>query len=272
MINSKDFLRQIEILSSVLNGDVKSKADYAELYSVSEITINRDISALRRLGIQINSKKNSLVLFAHPPVETLVSLCSNYLPLKLNSYSFKDQVELISKINQDTFFQNIIFASKAVLEKFYLKINYKKKSGEINNYLVKPVRILLKDKNWLLYAVKEGETEIKTFFLSRIQSIRPLDKKFEITSRKTDTKNEVEVILEFSPTVENEIYDKIWFENYTLEKTKNGKIKLKIVQPITSSLAGWCITWWDTVKIVKPMALKKYCAEMILEFQKRNRI
>lgn len=270
MINSKDFFRQVEILSAVLNGESKSKADYAELYSVSEITINRDISALRKLGIQINSKKNCLILFEKPSVAILVSLCSNYLPLKINSASFKEQIELISKINQGAFFQNLTLVSKAVSEKLYLKINYKKKNGEINNYLLKPYRMILKDKNWQLLAVKEGETEVQTFFLSRIQSIKQLNKKFEITSRETDRKNNFEIILEFDSSVENEIYDKIWFDNYTLEKAKNKNIILKTMQPINSSLAGWCITWWDTIKIVKPMALKKYCAEMISEFLKRN--
>ncbi|MBX3007673.1 MAG: WYL domain-containing protein [Melioribacteraceae bacterium] len=271
MVHSQDFLRQIEILSSVLNGEMKSKADYAELYSVTEITINRDISALRKLGIQINSKKKCLVLFATPPVDTLVSLCSDYLPLKLNSSSFKDQIELISKINQDMFFQNLTLVCKSVSDSLYLKIDYKKRDGEINSYLLKPIRLLLKDKNWQLFAVKEGETVIKTFLLTRIQSIKQLDKKFEILVNKSDSKNDVDIMLEFNPSVEHEIYDKIWFDNYTLDKAKNGKIILKTKQPITSSLAGWCISWWDTMKIVKPVALKIYCEEMITEYLKTNR-
>ena len=44
-----DFERQTEILARCLNGENLSKSDYAEIYNVSEITINRDLKSLPRL-------------------------------------------------------------------------------------------------------------------------------------------------------------------------------------------------------------------------------
>lgn len=270
MIQTKDFFRQVEILSSCLSEENLSKADYAEIYNVTEVTISRDINTLRKFGIQIHSKKKKVSLVEKPPKEILIHFCSDYLPLKLNSKVFKEQVTLIAKLRRDNFFQNLITISKAVTEKFTLQVTYRKQSGVKETSRVKPIRLFLNDKNWLLLAVKYGEPISKTFYLSRMESVRLINKKFSDVLTKEALEDKVEIQLEFNSSVENEIYDKIWFDEYTITKNDAGNIILKTSQYISNSLASWCISWWDTIKIIKPKELKEYCAGMIADFKKNN--
>lgn len=57
-----DILRRSELLARIINDEELSKADAAFLFKVAEVTINRDIKALRNLGIRIFSKNNKLIL------------------------------------------------------------------------------------------------------------------------------------------------------------------------------------------------------------------
>lgn len=269
MTGPKDYIRQIEILSMCSNGARLSKADYAEMFGVTEITINRDIKSLRSRGVQIYSKNKILTLLEFPSKEVLIQLCADYLPLKLNSSVFKKQISLYADINKNEFFQNLTVIAKAVSDNIELSLCYRNKQNEEKKYRVKPFKLILKENNWQLLALKENEEVIKTFYLSRIKGVDFTLKKFVMKAIQKRI-GEKDIQLEFDPIVENEIYDKIWFETYSINKAENGKIILNTKQPITSALAAWCISWWDTLKIIKPRALKDYCNDMIRDFQKMN--
>ncbi|MDQ7818903.1 MAG: hypothetical protein RDU14_17880 [Melioribacteraceae bacterium] len=58
------------------------------------------------------------------------------------------------------------------------------------------------------------------------------------------------------------IHDKIWFDEFTLKKDSKGFIILTTNQEINNRLAAWCLSWWDMIKIVKPIRLKEYTTEM----------
>lgn len=80
-----------------------------------------------------------------------------------------------------------------------------------------------------------------------------------------------EIILKFVPQVEQELYYKIWFEDFEIEKQSDGHIILRTSQPITNRLAAWCISWWDAMEIIQPKELKKYIKEMIDNYYKLNK-
>ena len=68
----EDILRRSELLARVMNGEVLSKGDAADIFKVSEITINRDLKALRDDGISLFSKKGRLVLEKTPQKSLLI--------------------------------------------------------------------------------------------------------------------------------------------------------------------------------------------------------
>ena len=265
-----DILRRSELLARVMNGEELSKADAADLFNVSEMTINRDLKAFRDIGISLFSKKGKIVLEEIPSTAELVSLASNYLPLKLNSDVFHKQVKVFSTSDKKNYFPKLILLSKAVEEGLIVKLIYKRfYDNKVEEYKLYPVRLINDNLNWKLHAFKAGEDVVKAFYLSRIQKIKLTDKKFSKLSLPKEKKQLFDIELRFDLRVRNEILDKIWFESFELEE-KEGFIILKTMQPITNSLASWCISWWDTIEIVKPIELKKYIKEMITFFYKIN--
>ena len=139
---SKDYLRQIEILAQCLNGSIYSKADYSSLYDVSEITINRDLEALRKFGIQIFSRKGRVVVESLPPKQLLQYLVADYLPVKLNSDVFIKPIRLLSQKSNNTFFQLLTLLAKSVNESLIINIEYcRLYDNKILNYKLKPIRL-----------------------------------------------------------------------------------------------------------------------------------
>lgn len=267
-----DILRRAELLARVMNGEVLSKADAAELFSVTEVTINRDLKALRDIGISMFSKKGKLVIEENLPTPELISLASNYLPLKLNSDVFHKQVKVYSSADRKDYYPKLILLSKAVEEGLIIDLKYKRfYDNKIEEYKLYPVRMINDNLNWKLHAFKAGEDIIKTFYLSRIQKLKITNEKFSKLSLPKKKEKFIEIELQFDTQVRDEFIDKIWFESFELDE-KEGYIVLKTKQPITNSLAAWCISWWDAIQIVKPKELKIYIDEMINDFKSQNPI
>lgn len=265
-----DIIRRSELLARVMNGEWISKADAADIFNVTEITINRDIKALRDIGVRIFSKKNRLIIEEPPQTTDLISIAANYLPLKLNSDVFHKQVKVYSKSDKKDFFPKLVLLSKAVEESLIIALRYKRfYDNKVAEYMLYPVRLTNSGFNWILQAFKEKEDVIKSFYLSRIQKIKLSDKKFSKLSLPKEKEKLYDIELKFDSRVCDEILDKIWFESFELEEIE-GYIILKTRQPMTNTLAGWCISWWDTIQIVKPIELKKFINEMINEYKSSN--
>ncbi|MCH8033581.1 MAG: WYL domain-containing protein [Bacteroidetes bacterium] len=267
-----DIIRRSELLARVMNGEQLSKADAADIFKVSEITINRDLRALRENGIRIYSKKNNLILEEAPIKSTLISIASDYLPLKLNSDVFHKQVKVYSKSDNKDFFTKLILVSKAVEEGLAIELVYKRfDDNKVVDYKLYPVRLVNVGLNWILHAFKVGEDVIKSFYLSRIQKLTLTNKKFSKLSLPKEDKKLYDIELKFDHRVRDEILDKIWFDSFELKEI-DGYIILKTRQSISNSLAGWCISWWDTMEILQPAELLDYIKEMESEFNRTNNI
>ncbi|NMB81410.1 MAG: WYL domain-containing transcriptional regulator [Ignavibacteria bacterium] len=271
MIQSEDFLRQSEILSYCLNGAKFSKADFAEMYNVTELTINRDLRVLRSNGIQINSRKGKVYLFEKPVKDLLIKYAAEYLPMKLNSELLHSQLKTFGK-SVVNFYPYLILISKAVNERRFITIRYKRfYDNMILNYRLKPIRLVQSGYNWILQAIKENEKTAKSFYISRIENLIISNGKFNLISDADRTTKKYEIVLKFHPDVEDEVIDKIWFDEFDLSKDSKGFITLKTSQEITNKLAAWCISWWDMVEIVKPARLKNFIREMTMNFLKINK-
>ncbi|MEO8399091.1 MAG: WYL domain-containing transcriptional regulator [Ignavibacteriaceae bacterium] len=265
-------IRRAEILARLLNREIITKSEAAFYYNVEEITINRDLNFLRNLGLNISSRKGELKLFSQPSKDLLVNLSSEYICLKLNSELYKNSIKVFSKLNKD-FFSYLILLSKAVSESLFIKIKYQRfYDNEIQQYELKPIRLVESNNNWLLHAVKKDEIILKTFYLSRMKEIVVTDKKFKLEKTPAELEKKYEIKLRFKPQVENEINYKIWFDEFEIEKDEKNFIILKTIQPITNKLAAWCISWWDAIEIISPKELKDYIKEIYYDFSKSNRM
>lgn len=264
-----EILRRIELLARVIGQESLSKTKTAEDYNVEEVTITRDLQFLRANGIEIFSQKNGIKLYNQLSREALCNLASEYIALKLHSDIFFNSITKYSKIKPD-FFPILVIITKAVKESRMITVKYQRLSDdEENDYTLLPLKIVENNNNWTLHAIKEGEKILKTFYLSRVKEVRLLSKKFNYRDTDIGKQKKVNVVLKFIPEVEREIYFKIWFDEFEIEKD-NHSIILRTKQPITNQLAAWCISWWDAIEIVEPKELKEYIKEMIKHYEIKN--
>lgn len=262
--------RNIELLATLLNGGSPTKSQAAEDFNVEEITISRALQYFRSLGIEAFGRKSGIKILNKPKKDDLVALASYYVSVKLNSDYFSKSIKTYSKIDPK-FFSKIILLAKAVKENTIVKIEYQKLTNNITSeYILKPYNLIETNNNWILHAVKEDETILKTFYLSRIKSLLLTQKKFNKEVVEEKSGEQKEIVLKFVPQVEQELYYKIWFEDFEIQKQSDGYIILKTNQPITNRLAAWCISWWNTMVIIKPNELKKFIDEMTNEFKSQN--
>jgi len=264
-------LRQIEILSQIINGKVCSKADLAEEYNVEEITINRDMKVLRNMGIQIFSKNNRVVLTAEPSSEILSRLAAEYISLKLNSEMHLNKLKILNKHLQRKTLPWLTMLSKAVAEHKVITIKYQRLyDNQIETYNLCPIQLINNDFNWLLQARKVDDDLIRTFYVNRIIEIHPKEKSFQPIHIDEKEEDVHQIVLRFHPNVEQQVLGKIWFDDFEAEKDKDGFIVIKTNQPITNKLASWCISWWDMIEILAPEELIEHASSMISEFKKKN--
>lgn len=272
MTDSKDFIgefiRQTEILALCINGEYLSKADLAGIYNVSEITINRDLQSLRKKGIQIFSRKKSVRLIAEPPGDILTRLTSDYLPLKLNYEIFSKQIKVFANNSvSGNYFPTLTLLSKSVNEGIIIKINYSRlHDDKTKDYHIKPVRLNTSGFNWILDGFDLEELKEKSFYVNRINKVVLTRERFDIKPVYDQSQEKKEIVLRFNPEVESQIYSKIFFDDYKLEKSKDRFILLTTNQVITHRLAAWCISWWDMLKVIKPAELKEHIRIMIDSF------
>lgn len=267
---SNDLLRRTEILARILNGECLTKLSAAEDYEVEEVTITRDLQYFRSLGLEIFSRKKGITLFSKVKTDYLALLTSEYLATKPYPDLLLTPIKNFSKIDV-RFFQHIVLTTKAINEFRIISVSYKKLSdGSEQKYLLKPIKLVENNSNWILHAFKNDETILKTFYLSRITSLQLTDKKFILN--KVPEKEEIffDIILKFIPEVEQEFIYKLWFDEFEIEKDDKGSIILKTKQPITNRLASWCISWWDAIEVVHPVELKAYINDMIKYYQLKN--
>jgi predicted DNA-binding transcriptional regulator YafY len=265
-------LRQIEILSQILNGKVCSKADLAEEYNVTEITINRYLRVLRKLGVQIFSKKNRVVLTSEPNSEVLSRLAAEYISLKLNSEMHYKKLKVLSQHLKQNTLPWLTLLSKAVAEHKVITIKYQRLyDNQIEAYDLCPIQLINNDFNWLLQARKVDDNIVRTFYINRIIEIHQKEKSFQPIHLDEKEENVHQIVLRFHPDVEQQVLCKIWFDDFEAEKDKDGFIVIKTNQPITNKLASWCISWWDMIEILSPKELIEHTISMISEFKEKNR-
>ncbi|MBE2281011.1 MAG: WYL domain-containing transcriptional regulator [Ignavibacteriaceae bacterium] len=267
-----EFFRKIEILALAKNNPEYSSEDFAEYFNCSAATINRATQDIRGSGVPLHSRKGQLILVEQPNIDILSNLASTYLSLRFTGRLISPYVNAISKTNSEKFFEHLVLLAKACAEELKIEMIYKPLSkDEAGTYYLKPYELTFNEFNWVLYGVKEGEEIEKKFFVTRIQSLKLKNEKFDkIDFHRSTPNKEYKMVFKFNSVVSRELTDKIWFEDSKLEIIEDGSIILTVVQPLSNKLMSWCLTWWGNLEIIEPVELKEGIKKMINEYLKVN--
>ncbi|MCU0373216.1 MAG: helix-turn-helix domain-containing protein [Ignavibacteria bacterium] len=256
--------RQIEILAMCLP-DKRSKIevrDLAQKFGTGEVTINRDLSDLRNLGVDIHSEaKKGIVISGEAEQGIIQGLLNKYV----GTYYSDNLEEIIKKqIGVEDcvkFFEKLVLLNMAIETGTKAEIKVRNRESSL---LTEPVLIRLLGNDWILFS-KSGD-EFMHFKIGELISVRSkesrtggyseseLEKYIERLSKPADIPRHI-VKLKFAKPL-NGRFPKEIIHTVISEVRSNGELIIKGECRSLEELADWIIINGGlTQKIFEPESL-----------------
>jgi len=263
--------RQIEILGVCLSqnysGHIKT-SELAELFSVEELTINRDLKELREDGINIHSIKGKGVSVVNYLVDNkLKELIQQYTSLAINYDNVDKSTSLMVLKLKEKALANVVLLQLSIENKFRVLIDYEKESGSVDfRREVWPLKIFERENYWRLLAMHNGV--IKQFHLNKILDVKTTVYKFDPVpesviedlfkySWRTWLGNEkISVKLKLSQVWADRLLPKQLMEHEKITESDEGWTYYETVVNSIWDLAGWISSKGEGVIVIEPEELK----------------
>ncbi|MFZ4592532.1 MAG: WYL domain-containing protein, partial [Ignavibacteria bacterium] len=243
--------------------------DLADKYQVAVVTINRDLSDLRSMGIPINSVYNKGIEINGKVEHNIIAdLIVKYIALYHSDVIIQDTLFNASiESNIDHIF---IFSSLnvAIDNKSRIVLKYKYSDVSLREILLLPCKIIQNSCNLTFIGIHDNKVEIYEF-------------KKIIAMRMTDETDETNYELKISNFLRNSVIPapskiklKLHIENHTnLEKFKISSLKVsetnyanvfkgEITQNSLDDLAIWVIQQSGNVKVLEPKSVRDRIVEL----------
>lgn len=283
--NSKILKRQIEILGFVIMERERTHDIYelALLYGVSEITIQRDLQALRRLGINIGSAGDEGVkLYGTMNSETITKLLLEYLAINYSEYLYEVIDFGTDDSDRKLLIENFVNIQNAIENRKKITILLKdEKNSEVPRLHYEPRLIFRYKYNWSVLLTNNFEyTIINVSDISEIKLIEETYEKInkEIIKQKLNEilkvkiqKKKYNIKLAFAKLEKINIPRNIMKVNIYNEK-EDGKVELEGEVDSLDEVAGWIFSKSKDVLIIEPEILQDKVFELLKEMNEKFRL
>ncbi len=150
----------------------------------------------------------------------------------------------------------------AILHCQVLSLAYFGASGEKSQRLVRPLRLIYKDKNWYLQAYCQRAEDFRLFKIGRILAATPTGETFaqmdskDIPPIETEAPSgfETPISLRFSPQAAFRVYDE--FDHGSITQEANGYLRVEVSFPIDSWVVSYLFSFGTDVEILSPDDLR----------------
>ncbi len=150
----------------------------------------------------------------------------------------------------------------AILEKRVLQIVYCNSAGETASRLVKPFKLVFKDKNWYLQAYCTKADDYRLFKVCRIMELTLTDETFTETFEEappvdvpmTPSGEWLPAELLFAPSAAYRVYDD--YACNAVEAREDGSLLVRTALPADDWATGYLISFGDGVTILSPPELR----------------
>jgi predicted DNA-binding transcriptional regulator YafY len=180
-----DFLkktkRQIEIAALTTAYPCKfSTQDMEDMFECNSVTIQRDLSTLRKRGVDIHSVPNEGLKVTSPLQEDTVNeLIDDYVYVGVPTALSQKSNHFLTTVLKEKSFSFLALLNMACREKIEIKIKYKKTAEKrLTDKRLQPLLLFERENEWRLLA-KEAD-KVKQFLLSKITAIEMTEKNFTI--------------------------------------------------------------------------------------------
>jgi proteasome accessory factor B len=300
--------RIVNILTTLQSGEKYSPADLEEILGVSRRTLFRDLKELQSIGVpyRYDTKDSSYKIdpkFFLPPVDftlaealsllMLVHKVRNHLPMPFRNSALlaglkvennlpaevrhycqtslqkttvaPEQYAIIKSL--DTIYGTI---QKAIRKKNVLKLSYHSlyEQQTINTTLC-PYHILYKNRSWYVIGFSGLHKTVRTFNLSRINTIEALDSHFadgddfdlyEYLGRAWALIPEgrlYDIKLKFSPLVAHNVSEIQWHSTQQSQWNEDESVTMSFRVDGLGEISWWVLGYGDQVQVLAPAALRK---------------
>jgi predicted DNA-binding transcriptional regulator YafY len=266
----KKLKRQIEIVGLILSqnysGKIRSE-DLAQTFNVEVLTIARDLSELRSIGIDIHStKKYGICIHKKIPNSKLSELVQQYASLsQISSFADKTTELLVNRLGEKSL-ANYVIIQLAIENKKTVKIDYQKNNGMLNfGREIRPILIFERDNSKRVLSYYNGS--FRQFHLNKILEARItentfvefdnelLKSLFQYSWKSWLSKDKFNVKLKFLKNSSEYISPKQLMLEEKFSEDSEGNIIYETAVNSLDEIAAWVLSRGKGVIVLEPQEL-----------------
>ncbi|MCR5848977.1 MAG: YafY family transcriptional regulator [Lachnospiraceae bacterium] len=288
--------RLIGILSILLQKEMVTAPELAEHFEVSRRTINRDIEALCKAGIPIQTTQGvggGISIMSGYRMDRTI-LTSRDMQMILAGLRSLDSVsgsgyygQLMEKIQagsselvsgresilidlsswyKNTLSPKISMIQDAIENRNLLKFKYFAPSGE-SERTIEPYYIVFKWSSWYVYGWCKKRKDFRLFKLNRMDNVKVSDKTFECRnvplpdmSAELMYPRNIKVKALFDADMKWRLVEEFGTKCYS--ETEDGMLLFTADYSDMDNLVSWMLTFGDKVEVLEPVEVRERLKEM----------
>ena len=288
--------RLIGILSILLQKETTTAPELAEHFEVSKRTINRDIEALSKAGIPIqttqgygggisimNGYRMDRTLLTSRDMQMILAGLRSLDSVSGNSYygqlmeklqagssemiSGRDSILIdLSSWYKTSLAPKISVIQDAIENRHILEFYYYAPSGE-SKRSIEPYYVVFKWTSWYVYGWCRKRKDYRLFKLNRMDKLRETDKKFECRNAPVpDMGSQLafprNIILRalFEPDMKWRLVEEFGPDCYEVQD--DGRLLLIRDYSDMENLTMWMLTFGDKVEVIEPAEVREKLKNM----------
>lgn len=267
--NKSQLKRQVEILGLSLAPGAKYEAsDFHEMFNYHEAQLQRDLAAIRSMGIDIHSTKKKIGLTGTTKPEVLHEIIVQYLGYCYSSDSYDRATSLLVKKQKEKALYYVVAFQRAIDSGTKVEIDYEKERGKVDEKRVLcPLMLFQADHEWRVLAINEGVK--KQYILQKIRNLRMLEERFEKPKRDELRRlfenmwsgwlgeAKYKIKIRFSPLWATRLDHRVFTENQVYTVQSDGTALLEAGVPNLDEVASWVVSRGEGVTVLEPPELRE---------------
>lgn len=261
--------RQIEIVGLAVDNNGQFKVpDLAFAFGCDDLTIKRDMQALRKAAIDIHSeKRRGVTLAGRLPPRTVRQLVGQYLGLAAAAHARDRATALLVQKHRERALRTVVVLQRCIERNHMARIDYEKEAGSIErDREIHPLMLFSSDGHWRVLAVNRGT--MKQYLLTKIRRVqettirfRPvpqdrIDEMFRHSFRSWIGTEAFLVRIRLSPTWAARVRPRQLMETESISDEADGSVVLETTVNSLEEVAGWLVSRGEGVEALEPPKLR----------------
>ena len=261
--------RQIELVGlAIANRGEWKVPDLAYEFGCDDLTIKRDMRALRTQRIDIHSEKHrGITLETRPPTDILRELVGQYLGICALATARDRATALLVQRHRERALAFVVQLQRCIDNALITRIDYAKEADEVErDRQIEPLLLFSSDGQWRVLAVNEGK--IKQYLLTKILRVVPttihfrripqeqIDDMFRYSFRSWTGTAKFAVKLRFTVTWAARMKPRQLMETETVTEEPDGSIVLETIVNSLEEMAAWVVSRGEGVIVLEPEKLR----------------